>query len=92
MRYAANEVYCHTADEVKQLIKHRADDSGAYILVSSITPPDDNGGRAEAIVVTTLNNRICYIEADTEDTLRAIIAEAGLNGINSPEVHPDSGE
>jgi hypothetical protein len=78
MRFnSLNEVFCHTADEVTKLIENRGYCEHDCIHVSLITLPDDEG-RAEA-TVSNHSEPVFYIEADTEDDLRAIVVAAGLN-------------
>jgi hypothetical protein len=109
MRFnSAYDVFCHTAEEVKKIIEDRGfSNIGVYA-----TPPSDGtiDSRAESTVMsitsdTVTSDTVCYIEADTEDDVRVIITDAGLNIQARPvvsteelherlqgEEHPDTGQ
>lgn len=65
------ECYCHTAAEARVLI----DDHGGSVYVPGVEREEDGYPATAEIADNETGDLVCYIEAPTEATVRAIIAE-----------------
>jgi hypothetical protein len=69
-----NEPYCHTADEARKLIEKH----GAPVYVPNLDPGWGTDPATAEIADHVTGDLVCYIEAPTVETVKAILSELNL--------------
>ena len=69
------EIYCHTADEAREIIEQHGDD--VYVPGDPTEPKDGEQATCE-VADSECGDLICYIEAPTAAAVQAIIDELKL--------------
>lgn len=75
-RNAFGEAYCHTADEVRQILDEKGWE--VYVSESSLEEPAAGDKATAEILENESGDTVCYIEADTVEEINALITELKL--------------
>lgn len=67
--------YCHTAQEVRDLLDGRSD---VYVSATSFDPPESHYKATCEVVENGSGETVCYIEANTLPAVHALVEELKL--------------
>ena len=71
-----NEAYCHTAEEARVEIERG--EVLWEVYVDRVEPPELSTPATAEVLENVSGDLVCYIEADTEEGVRKIINELGI--------------
>lgn len=75
-RSGFGEAYCTTADEIRSEIENKRPEWDVYL--ARVDPPEGDDKACGEICQNENGDLVCYVEADTEEAVRALVREVKI--------------